>query len=517
MLLVSLAILLVAAGTIHLVRADVVSAGSSESILQSRMNMRSAVRAYGLELISQRGEMFLGRAPDVPEDIELFEVNGQLAVARLIPLGPGGQRVVAEAGKLDLNQATQEMLTSTGVIDAAMAEAIITARNSLPNGKFRSVHDLLAIEGNGGIDETVMYGQLDDMQILSRVDSNDENREERVTSLLSDELGGEIRGLLDVCTVHSFEPDVRKDGRLRMSPNGGLDSVNIPFEYERAQACVNRLVEIEVDAPPRMADVLSAVLDDFSKDSESFSSADAQAEAFDSVSNTSQVWRNGLIDINSAPQEVLVSIPGITPQIAEALIETRDSIREEFGFDRMWPIREGVVDPDVWATIIDGITTRSFLWRMRIVAGTMATESEDDVIESPLVWEVLFDCSVSPARVVEVRDITMLELVARMINTNELDADRPLTTNTEIDASAANGGIEFGDPLFQDTPLFDDEPLFNDGPLFEDPPLFEAEPLFQNEPLFESSESPRGRPNSEEIEDSKSGPSGRWSPAASQR
>ena len=96
MLLVSLAILLVAAGTIHLVRADVVSAGSSESILQSRMNMRSAVRAYGLELISQRGEMFLGRAPDVPEDIELFEVNGQLAVARLIPLGPGGQRVVAE-------------------------------------------------------------------------------------------------------------------------------------------------------------------------------------------------------------------------------------------------------------------------------------------------------------------------------------------------------------------------------------------------------------------------------------
>ena len=81
----------------------------------------------------------------------------------------------------------------------------------------------------------------------------------------------------------------------------------------------------------------------------------------------------------------------------------------------------------------------------------------------------------------------------------------------------ANERIEFGDSLFQDTPLFDDEALFNEGPLFEAPPLFESDPLFQNEPLFESSESPRGRPNSEDIEDSKSGPSGRWSPAASQR
>ena len=93
MLLVSLAILLVAAGIIHLVRADVVSAGSSESILQSRMNMRSAVRAYGLELIRQRDNMLLGRTPDIPEDIELFEVNGRLAVAWLIPLGPGEQGV----------------------------------------------------------------------------------------------------------------------------------------------------------------------------------------------------------------------------------------------------------------------------------------------------------------------------------------------------------------------------------------------------------------------------------------
>ena len=130
MLLVSLAILLVAAGTMHLVRADIVSAGASESMLQSRMNMRSAVRAYGLELIKEREEMFRGSAPQVPEEIELFEIGERVAVARLLPLGPSGERVVSEAGKIDINRATSDSLVSTGIMDVTTAERIVSERKS---------------------------------------------------------------------------------------------------------------------------------------------------------------------------------------------------------------------------------------------------------------------------------------------------------------------------------------------------------------------------------------------------
>ncbi len=519
MLLVSLAILLVAAGTMHLVRADIVSAGASESMLQSRMNMRSAVRAYGLELIKEREEMFRGSAPQVPEEIELFEIGERVAVARLLPLGPSGERVVSEAGKIDINRATSDSLVSTGIMDVTTAERIVSERESRVNGQFRSVHDLLDFREAQPINEVVMYGPLEDIQILSLVDSDLESRGERVAALMSQELGGEIRGALDIFTAHSFEPNVRKDGQPRAALSSPIQGNAIPFEYPAAEACVERVTGAGLlfEEPPRMADVLRVVIEDFPDESESFSAADARGEAFDSLTNTSQDWRNGLVDINSAPFEVLVAIPGMTTQIAEAILETRDSVKDEYGFDRLWPVRAGIVTTETWATIVDGITTRSFLWRVRIVAGIIAPDADNESIESPLVWEVLFDCSASPARVVEVRDVTMLELIARML---DVEGDQALAVpdiRVNDEDSNVSGGIEFEDPLFQNDPLFNEEPMFNDGPLFDDEPLFGEDPLFGDQPLFGAPRSMPSPSNSSESENSNSGPSGRWSPAASQR
>ena len=128
MLLIAMSLLLLAVGVIHMVRAEVVSLGASESLEQSRLIMRSAVHAVGARLQLDREAMLQGGTPDLQGAFDLFETKTHQAVAILLPLGPHGERVVAEAGKLDLNTASASMIAATGSVSAIESEAIVAAR-----------------------------------------------------------------------------------------------------------------------------------------------------------------------------------------------------------------------------------------------------------------------------------------------------------------------------------------------------------------------------------------------------
>ncbi len=222
-LLIGMGVMLVALGVIHLVRADVASLGAAEDLEQSRLLARSAIRAVATELARSRPAMLRGETPELPARIELLELetgeNARIGVAMPLPVGPGGARLVAEAGRIDLNDVDAEGIADTGLVSMVEARTIVAARDARPGGRFESVLDLLSLKGDVAFTPERMLGPLDEIRILSRVDAEESSTGERILERLDADLGGDVRGLADLFTVNAFEPDVRYDGSPRLDPD----------------------------------------------------------------------------------------------------------------------------------------------------------------------------------------------------------------------------------------------------------------------------------------------------------
>ncbi len=564
-LLVGMGIMLLALGVIHLVRSEVAGLGAAEDLEQSRLLGRSAIRAFAVELDREREFMLRGEAPRLPENIELFELDdgsgSGVAVARLLPTGPGGTRVLAEAGRLDLNLVDAEALADTGFMTIEEARTVVAARSARPGGRFDSVFDLLSLVGDVSFSPARLHGPLDEISILSLVDAEEETTGERVLTRLDADLGAEVRGLADLLTVHAFEPDVCRDGLPRLVDGAASsddvqslaledrDTVALLEKFlgagasgsgeatagsgERRSARNRRRRESsEADPEPAIANSVGSELLPRLRSAQSSDRGDLGL-AYDSVTDVEGGWRNGLLDINTASTEALLGIEGIGPELAAAIVARRESLAADRRFDRLWPVAEGLVDLTEWDAIAPRITTRSLLWRMTIAVGFVQDDAVDESLEHPTVWEVVFDCGSQPPRVVELRDVTMLELVARIV---AAESDDPEFESTEI-ALDGSAGVDSGEGLFEEDPLFESSSLFDASPgLFDgQPSLFEGDSLFgaESEPaggsdLFDSERPLFGPENAGGSDDPEEtggsggaskdrGPGGRWRPATGGR
>jgi hypothetical protein len=566
-LLIGMGIMLLALGVIHLVRSEVAGLGAVADFEQSRLLGRSAIRAVAAELTRERAVMLRGETPRLPDNIELFELEGELgsgvAVARVLPTGPGGARLIAEAGRLDLNLVDAQSLADTGFMTIEESRTAIAARNARPGGRFDSVLDLLSLVGDVSFSPARLHGPLDEISILSRVDSDQGATGDRVLARLDADLGAEVRGLADLLTVHSFEPDVRLDGSPRLVDGTATaeDVESLGLEDRDTAALLEQFLETQSprdeDAPAGLdeddaveglaaSEASSAEIEEQATSSgedmlmprlrsmQSLSLGDLGL-AYDSLTESSSGWRNGLLDINTASTAALLGIKGIGPELAAAIVARRESLAANRRFDRLWPAVEGLVEAEEWDEIASRITTRSLLWRMTIAVGFVADGAVDDSLEHPTVWEVVFDCGSVPPRVVELRDVTMLELAARFVAARSGKFEfEPLDPGTSgLADDVAGEGLFAEDALFESSSLFDDSPslfddersLFEEGSLFGDdsvslepPSLFESE-----EPIFgpEVGDSGMGRGEEETVESGGGsrdrGPGGRWRPATGGR
>ena len=551
-LLIGMGIMIVALGVIHLVRADVASLGAAEDLEQSRLLARSAIRAVSAELARSRAVMLRGETPDLPARIEILELetgeNARIGVAMLLPVGPGGARLVAEAGRIDLNGVDAEAIADTGLVTMVEARTIVAARDARPGGRFESVLDLLSLKGDVSFTPERMLGPLDEIRILSRVDAEESSTGERILERLEADLAGDVRGLADLFTVNAFEPDVRLDGTPRLDPDlaepgavadagiedpatvellerffGGGADVAADRDRERGRndrnasdADDDQEPEIPASGGP-MSRLRRAVRED---------GADSGL-ALDAIARDPGAWRNGLLDINTASVAAMQSVEGIDPPLATAIAARRDSLAVDRRFSRLWPVEEGLVEPANWDEVADRITTRSTVWRFVIAVG-IELEGADEGLETPTAWEVVLDCGSVPPRVVELRDVTMLELAARMVGIGAEDADDPMI-DVEDAAADASPDDRVGDaPLFGgDPPLFDDGSMFDeessrfdgerslfddDSSLFDDPAsAFDTPDLFRDEPDSGTGSSPPVDRNGDR------GPGGRWRPATGGR
>ncbi len=557
-LVLGLGLLLIAVGTLHLVRAEISAIAAGETRVQSRFAARAAARALMVELADQRAAVLAGLPLEAPESMELFELEGgergRLAVARLLSIGTSGERLVPEAGRLDLNLVDPDALIATGRFDRPEAEAVIAARDARPGGRFASVHDLLALEGDAAVGPERVLGPLGDLRILSRVDAVEEDLGERVAARLEADLGSSDEALVAVLTVHAFEPDVRRDGSPRIGLNETSPDVD---EFDEA---TRRLVLAALDIgtsdanPDRTPDEASSRSSgggtrrrSGSRATASPASAETTADsrpdalgpriaalaagmpdadvgfAYDAITRFEGGWRNGLLDINTATVSALLGIEGIDADLAASIVARREAIDDSRRFDLFWPVAEGLVELSWWGAIVYRITTRSTVWRAVVAVGVVPVDDVESPLESPIVWEMVVDLGESLPRLVEVRDVTMLELVAGIEATRLGDRSRNEADFVDLEDGM---GAPSSEGLFDDPPLFEDDPLFDDAPLFDDDPLFDDAPLFDDQPLF-GVPSTVGEASADRIGSSPAppgpagprdrGPGGRWRPATSSR
>lgn len=390
-------------GMLWLVRADVAGAATMEQSAQSRCLAWSGLQAVLVRLDAQRDRILDGARPTIDRQLVIYETSDRVGVVRLLPVGPGDERLAAQAGRLDLNHVTTEALAATGLVDPALGSAIIAEREA--RGGFQSEIDLLGIEG---VTPELLYGSLDrvadDWVQVTRAEEP-----EPASRLARDDQGG--RGLMDVFTVYAFEPMLQRNGRLRINLNTPWsDELGRRLDErfgEGAGQAVRALMEggVKLDTHAQLLAALRTLQ----------VPVERWGEVLDAVTTRSDELVGGRLDINTASYEALLALPGATPQEAAAIVRTREALGEEVMAEVTWPVLQKVLTPERFEAIASRITTRSWCWRVRLVAGEVHSDNPDGPLVSPVAWEAVIDLTGPQARLAYLREITMLPVAAMLL------------------------------------------------------------------------------------------------------
>ncbi len=398
-------------GTSVLVAVDAQQMGSSSSLRedQARALVWSGVQAAMAELASQREDLLAGLRPELTDEWVLFtDELGREGVVRLLPLDPGGDAVAqAEAGKLDINHASEAMLARLEGVGEELAARIVAARQEAP---FASVEELLRVEG---VTPALLYGK---------------HLAERASFRLGEEpeldiYGGAGTRLVDVLTVFSFDPNVQAaidDARFRGQLRVNFD---LPWSDDLARAVEDRFGEDAVPVVKQLFEQgvsfatdadLCRVVQRFAPDN-----YEVWAMALDALTTSDEAFRPGRVDLNSASAVVLSTIPGFDREIAEQIVLAREELDEQERQVVVWPLMRGIVTPEQFIEAVDHLTTRSLQYRVRVEAGwrravegdevlSLSSLGEEDRLEHRRVVDAVIDVASTRPRVAYLRDVTLL-------------------------------------------------------------------------------------------------------------
>ncbi len=241
--------------------------------------------------------------------------------------------LVDEASKLNLNTATQEMLELLPRMTPQLAAAIIDWRDEndepSPDGAEEETYQRLTPPYRcknapfESIEELrLVYGMT--LDLLAGEDANrngilDPNEDDYDTTPPLDNRDGRIDpGLWEFVTVHSRESLLTTNGtaRIPLSPQGRQQLAPLlqeRFGNPRANQILGRLGN---QSPQGLLNffVLSGMsVDEFSQIEGDITAGDGQTP------------QEGLVNVNTAPEAVLVCIPGIGTDMAPQLVSYRQS------------------------------------------------------------------------------------------------------------------------------------------------------------------------------------------------
>jgi DNA uptake protein ComE-like DNA-binding protein len=404
-----------ATSLLFVAQAEMAGSARAADTARSRALAWSGVQAAIVRLNEQREVILDGSSPRLDEQFVIYETATRLGVARLLPVGPDGERLVPEAGKLDLNTADDALLEATTMLDAAQAAAVVDRRDGALGRPYQSVGELLQVEG---VTVETIYGPLEDLGAADESLSP----EGGVAVGIETEAPAALRGLGDVVTVYSFEPALQRNGKLRIN-------LNVPWSETLRERVADRFGS---DA----AQTLQRIM-------QSGTTFDTEAKIFqvlrffqvpvedwppivDTFTTEEGDFHFGRLDINTAPYEALAALPGLEPGAADEIVQVRDDLDADDRATIAWPAVEGIVEPEAYDQLAGRITTRCWTWRLRLAAGEVDAEDPEGKLLSPVVYEAVIDLSAPRPRVAYLRDITWMRATATIAAAVDMESDEDL-------------------------------------------------------------------------------------------
>ncbi len=437
--------LLVATSLLFVAQAEAAGAAGTARAVQSRALAWSGVQALMSTLNDQRDRILDGELPQVSAEYTIYETETRLGVVRLLPISPRRERLVPEAGGLDLNHVDADMLGDTGLLDAVSAQAVVSFRQNDPGRGFGSVAELLNVPG---LTPETVYGPIDELTVQDGAFESG-GLTERASTLYGHE---SPRGLADVVTVYGFEPALQQNGKRRIN-------LNVPWSDELGRRLDQRFGAGSSEILRRIFESgttfendakIFGVLRFFDMDPSDW------PQIIDALTTDPGEYHFGRLDINTASYEALVALPGIDAEQAAALVRVRESLSAEERATVAWPAIRGIVEPEAYDQLAGRITTRSWTYRVRIEAGEVDADDREGALSNPVIYEAVIDLSAPKPRVAYLRDITMLQSAAR-VAANATPAPAPGITEDPDDA--------LREPFMDEpAPLDDPDPGFGADP-----------------------------------------------------
>ena len=279
-----------------------------------------------------------------------------------------------EAGRINLNSASLETLLKLPGMTAELAASIIDWRDedselspggaeseyylllsepyNCKNSALETVEEVLLIKGAS---KELLYGE--DTNLNGMLDDNENDAD---SSEPQDNSNGRLEGgFYDYVTVYSVEANVDSSGseRVNINDRGGDELGNLLRQAVSDDRYFDVMDRVRSGRP------FANILDFYYK---SGLTVEEYAPLVDKLTTSDEEESAGLVNVNTAPKEVLLCLPGLEESDADALIAHRGDAETEDLESIMWVTE--VLDEEKAVAVGGYITTRSFQYSADIVA-----------------------------------------------------------------------------------------------------------------------------------------------------
>jgi DNA uptake protein ComE-like DNA-binding protein len=319
-------------------RVSAIVAANHTASLEAECIAAGAVEYIRAQLVEgEEGEMTVNETSDLYQAMEVGEGYFWVLHSNLGDDDDYAYGLTDEAAKINLNSASQEMLQNLPGMTAELAASIIDWRDedsevstggaeseyyllqpeayNCKNAPLQTVEEILLIKDASAEllfgEDTNLNGVLDDHENDGRLSEPDDDRDGRLDT-----------GFYDYVTVYSVEANTDGEGNDRININDSSSRGDLQtalqelFDEERA-------LEIMVMVPtnPSFDNILEFYFQSGMK-------SDEFAQVADKLTTSDDETFPGLVNINTAPKEVLMCLPGLEESDADALLSYRESNSE---------------------------------------------------------------------------------------------------------------------------------------------------------------------------------------------
>ena len=394
---------LVAGGLLAASEAEHAGLASMRDRTQQRAIAWSGCQAVAALLSAQRQALADGDTPELPEEVLLYEADGAQAVARLLPVGPSGERLVPEGAKFALAGLDPAILASTGVVDSAAATVAVA------RGANADAIEAI-VQPESGLTADRVIGP-----VAAGIAAG-------VRRLQDDSAGSGARGAIPARVRTLAVADVATPFAAQRALGGGTASGIVERQPLGAWTS-EAMAAIDARAGGGTAERMRSALGGETPENQgmlvrsirlSQLPVDQWSAVLDAVVVGNAAIERRQVDIANAPEEVLRAIPAVGAELAAKMVQARTSLASGERTQLAWPVTSGALTPEEFEAIAPFICARSWLWRARVATGVVDGMQDGSAMRGIEVWEIVVDLAEDPPRFASIRDCTLLPIAAAL-------------------------------------------------------------------------------------------------------